>query len=309
MGLALQGQRRHAGPGLERRRSSPSSIGRDECCHSSGSLYFGPDGTDYYYVHRRQHEPVQLGRLQPDRRALRPHLSRPGSAPRATPTTSTARSCGSSRWRRSTGTPGVGATYTINRQPVPTRPRTRPTRPRARSTAWASVTIHSRVDPETWLGAENDYKLPVLTPAPDRRQPRPAGLRRVQRAHRRFPLAVLCIRDNVRCNDYDFATSTSGAKFNCAAPGQRLAQQHGPEPTSRRPSAPPPGSATPRPDSRVPGLGTGSGPMGGPRYHYDGEPRLRTASSAGFYDETSGSSPSGITAGSRPPTSTTTRRA
>jgi hypothetical protein len=27
-----------------------------------------------------------------------------------------------------------------------------------------------------------------------------------------------CVRDNVPYNDYDFATSTSGPKFNCAAP-------------------------------------------------------------------------------------------
>ena len=27
-----------------------------------------------------------------------------------------------------------------------------------------------------------------------------------------------CIRDNVAYNDYNFATSTSGAKFDCAAP-------------------------------------------------------------------------------------------
>ena len=41
---------------------------RAQCCHSSGSLNFGPDQP--VHLHGRQHEPVRLQRLQPDRRAL-----------------------------------------------------------------------------------------------------------------------------------------------------------------------------------------------------------------------------------------------
>ena len=36
-----------------------------------------------------------------------------------------------------------------------------------------------------------------------------------------------CVRDNVPYNDFNFANNTSGPKFNCDAPGQQLAQQHG----------------------------------------------------------------------------------
>ena len=38
-----------------------------------------------------------------------------------------------------------------------------------------------------------------------------------------------CVRQNTPYNDYNFATSTSGPKFNCAAPGQQVAEQHRPD--------------------------------------------------------------------------------
>ena len=78
-----------------------------------------------------------------------------------------------------------------------------------------------------------------------------------------------CVRDNVPYNDFNFANNTSGAKFNCTAPGQQLAQQHGHRQPAARPSRRRCGSDTPRPTARVPGLGTGGAPTGGPRYEFD----------------------------------------
>src|SRR3954469_26026104 len=44
-----------------------------QCCHSSGSLAFGPDGS-LLRLDGRQQQPVRLRRLRPDRRAARPRV-------------------------------------------------------------------------------------------------------------------------------------------------------------------------------------------------------------------------------------------
>ena len=78
-----------------------------------------------------------------------------------------------------------------------------------------------------------------------------------------------CIRENTAYNDYDFETSTSGAKFDCNAPVNDSKNNTG---LTTLPPA--------RPRDRVdglqrhrrplpPDLGTGGAPMGGPRYHFD----------------------------------------
>ena len=77
-----------------------------------------------------------------------------------------------------------------------------------------------------------------------------------------------CIRDNVPYNDYDFATGTSGPKFNCAAPVNNSPNNTG------LTNLPPAKPATAwmgytETDPRIPGLGTGGAPTGGPRYNYD----------------------------------------
>ncbi len=77
-----------------------------------------------------------------------------------------------------------------------------------------------------------------------------------------------CIRDNVPYNDYDFATNTSGPKFNCT----NLTNT---SPNNTDLTNLPPGRpatmwmATRRTDPRHPGLGTGGAPTGGPRYRFD----------------------------------------
>src|SRR5262249_55656946 len=78
-----------------------------------------------------------------------------------------------------------------------------------------------------------------------------------------------CIRDNVAYNDYDFATSTSGAKFDCSNPVNTSKNNTG------LISLPPAQPATAwmgfsDTDPRFrPDLGTGRAPTGGPRYHFD----------------------------------------
>src|ERR1044071_9749576 len=78
-----------------------------------------------------------------------------------------------------------------------------------------------------------------------------------------------CIRDNVAYNDYDFATKTSGAKFDCANPVNTSKNNTG---LTNLPPAQPAtawmGFSDTDPRFR-PDLGTGGAPMGGPRYHFD----------------------------------------
>ena len=95
-------------------------------------------GRQPVHLDGRQHEPVRLERLQPDRRALRPlRVGRAAHAAR-TRTTSTARSCGSSRWRSRSARPGPGDdVHDPRRQPLPRRHGADAAR---RSSAWASAT-------------------------------------------------------------------------------------------------------------------------------------------------------------------------
>ncbi len=91
-----------------------------------------------------------------------------------------------------------------------------------------------------------------------------------------------CVRDNVPYNDYDFATGTSGPKFNCAAPVNNSPNNTG------LTNLPPAKPATmwmgyTETDARFPGLGTGGAPTGGPRYDFDPDLDSDTKFPA-FYD-------------------------
>ena len=93
-----------------------------------------------------------------------------------------------------------------------------------------------------------------------------------------------CIRDNTPYNDYDFATSTSGAKFDCANLTNTSPNNTGLTnlPPARGASAWMGfGDQDPR---FTPNLGTGGAPMGGPRYHFD--PTLASSRKfPEFYDD------------------------
>ena len=115
-----------------------------------------------------------------------------------------------------------------------------------------------------------------------------------------------CIRENTAVQRLQLRDLDSpGAKFDCANPVNDSPNNTGLTnlPPARRATAWMGFSDT---DPRFrPDLGTGGAPMGGPRYHFDADARLRPQV-PGVTTTTSGSSPSGTTAGSRPPTSTPT---
>ncbi|MEU0429585.1 PQQ-dependent sugar dehydrogenase [Streptomyces canus] len=74
-----------------------------------------------------------------------------------------------------------------------------------------------------------------------------------------------CTGDNDAYVDYDFATGTSGASFDCAAP-----KNNSPHNTGLTHLPPAQAAWIPYDNGSVPEFGTGSeSPMGGPVYHYD----------------------------------------
>ncbi|WP_406172326.1 PQQ-dependent sugar dehydrogenase [Streptomyces canus] len=74
-----------------------------------------------------------------------------------------------------------------------------------------------------------------------------------------------CTGDNDAYVDYDFATGTSGASFDCAAP-----KNNSPHNTGLTGLPPAQAAWIPYDNGSVPEFGTGSeSPMGGPVYHYD----------------------------------------
>ena len=81
----------------------------------------------------------------------------------------------------------------------------------------------------------------------------------------------LCVGDNVPYIDYDFATGTSGAAFDCAAP-----KNESPHNTGLVDLPPVQPAWIPYDNNSVPEFGSGSeSPMGGPVYHFD--PNLESA--------------------------------
>ena len=109
-----------------------------ECCHSSGSLYFGPDGSLY----------ISTGdNTNPfDSDGFDPIDERPGrtywDAQRTAGNTNdlNGKILRIKPLDNPTGAPGVGTTYTIPAGNLFDEAQTRPTRPGRRSSAWASAT-------------------------------------------------------------------------------------------------------------------------------------------------------------------------
>jgi hypothetical protein len=90
-----------------------------------------------------------------------------------------------------------------------------------------------------------------------------------------------CVNPDMPYVDYNFATSTSGAPFNCAQPVNDSPHNTGLRnlPTVRKAEV----VYTYGPSAQFPELGTGGiGPMGGPAYHFDARSDSRTKWPADF---------------------------
>ena len=279
--VALQGRRQHARPGVAAADPARGTHQRAECCHSSGSLVLRRRRQPLH-LHRRQHQPVRVRRLRADRRARPAARSGTPSARRPTRTTSNGKILRIKPLANPSGAPGVGTTYTIPAGNLFPAGHGEQTRPEIYAHGLPQPVPHHR-RPGDRLGAAGRLRPGRRL---DRREPRPAGQRRVQRASTSagnygWPY---CIRHNVPYNDYDFATGTSGPKFNCAAPVNNSPNNTGLTNLPPASAADDVGWATPRPTPRFPELGTRRRPDGRPALPLRRRPTRPRPSSREFYD-------------------------
>ena len=270
---------------------------RAQCCHSSGSLAFAPDGSLYISTGDNTN-PFDSGGFAP----IDERLGREAwDAQRSSANTNNANgkilhivpkpdAAGGARDRDDVRDPG--------RQPVPGRDRPDAARD-LRDGLPQPVPDHRR--PEDRLGA--DGRLRPRRPD-DRPEPRPAGQRRVQRRQggRQLWLALLRPPER-RLQRLRLRDEPVRAEVQLRRPGQHLAEQHGPD-------QPPAGKG----GDDVDGLLGDRHALPGARHRRraDRRPALRLRRrarrprrSSPSSTTASGSSASGTTAGSRPPRSTT----
>ena len=164
-----------------------------------------------------------------------------------------------------TGAPGVGTT-TRSRAATCSRRARRKTLPEIYAMGFRNP-FRITVDPHTGWVLVGDYGPDAGATNPNRGPQGSVEFEVVKQPG--FYGWPYCVRDNVPYNDYNFANSTSGPKFNCAEPVNNSPNNTGlHEPAAGR-SRRRCGSATPRPTRAFPALGTGGAPTGGPRYEYD----------------------------------------
>ena len=270
-----------------------------ECCHSSGSLYFGPDGSLYISTGDNTN-PFDSDGFNPiDERSGRTFWDAQrtagntndlnGKILRIKPLET---STGDARRRHDVHDP--------HRQPVPRGPgHDNKTRPEIFGMGFRNP-FRFTVDPETgWVLR--------ATTAPTPARPTPTAARRARSSTTCSPRPATMAGRTASAttspyNDFDFATRTSGAKFDCAAPVNNSPNNtglHQPAAGDRR--------------QRLDGLHRDrlalrrASARAAPRWAARATTSTRTSSrraSSRRSTTTSGSSPSGTTAGSRPPTST-----
>jgi PKD repeat protein/glucose/arabinose dehydrogenase len=236
---------------------------RGQCCHSSGSLYFGPDGSLFISTGDNTN-PFDSGGYNPiDERAGREAWD----AQRTSANTNdlNGKILRIKPMEIPLGSPGPGTTYTIpagNLFPEGTAK----TRPEIYGMGFRNP-FRFTVDQTTGWVLSADYG-PDAGTANANRGPQGSVEYNVLPSAGNYGWPY-CIRENTAYNDYDFETSTSGAKFDCNAPVNTSKNNTGlTELPPARPATAWMGFSDT--DARFrPDLGTGGAPMGGPRYHFD----------------------------------------
>src|SRR3954447_811760 len=237
-----------------------------ECCHSSGSLYFGPDGSLYISTGDNTNPYDSSGFNPIDERARREYWD-------AQRTAGNTNDLNGKILRIKPmdvplGPPGVNTTYTIPAGNLfdEAQDTDNKTRPEIFGMGFRNP-FRFTVDSTTGYVLMGDYGPDASTGNANRGPQGSVEFNVLSKAgNYGWPY---CIRDNTPYNDYDFATSTSGPKFDCNNP-----VNNSPNNTGRTNLPPAIGASAwmgytetdPRFGSS---LGTGGAPMGGPRYHYD----------------------------------------
>src|SRR4051812_38843831 len=237
-----------------------------QCCHSSGSRYFGPDGSLYISTGDNSNPYDSSGFDPIDERPGREYWD-------AQRTAGNSNDLNGKILRIKPmdiplGSPGVNTTYTIPAGNLfdEAADTTNKTRPEIFGMGFRNP-FRFTVDSETGYVLMGDYG-PDASTTNANRGPQGSVEYNVLTKSGNYGWPY-CIRDNVAYNDYNFATSTSGAKFNCSAP-----VNDSPNNTGLTNLPPAIGASAwmgySEQDPRfTPTLGTGGAPMGGPRYHYD----------------------------------------
>ena len=250
---------------------------RAQCCHSAGSLAFAPNGDLYISTGDNTNPFASDGFTPIDERPGREFWdaqrtsansnNHNGKVLRIRPITG------------ATGVPGIGTTYTI-----PTgnmfAPGTANTLPEIYAMGFRNP-FRITIDPHTGWVLLGNY-------GPD------AGATQAGRGPQgSVEFEVIkepgfygwpyCVRNNVPYNDFNFQNNTSGPLFDCNAPVNNSPNNTG---ITNLPAAKPAQMwlGYTETDPRVPGLGTGGAPTGGPRYEFD--PDLDSpAKFPEYYDE------------------------
>ena len=241
---------------------------RETCCHSGGSLAFDANG-DLYISTGDNTNPFESDGFAPiDERPGRQNFD-------AQRTSANSNNHNGKVLRihpipNATGVPGIGTTYTI-----PTgnmfAPGTAQTLPEIYAMGFRNP-FRITIDPHTGWVLVGNYGPDAGATNPNRGPQGSVEFEVVKQPG--FYGWPYCVRDNVPYNDYNFANSTSGPKFNCADLTNDSPNNTGIQ------DLPPAIPATmwlgySETDPRVPGLGTGGAPTGGPRYQFD--PDLNSA--------------------------------
>ena len=253
---------------------------RETCCHSGGSLAFDADGNLYISTGDNTNPFESDGMTPIDERPNRQNFD-------AQRTSANSNNHNGKILRihplpGATGAPGIGTTYSIPAGNMfdESAPTGNLTLPEIYAMGFRNP-FRITIDPHTgWVLVGNYGPDAGATVAG--RGPQGSVEFEVVKGPGFYGWPY-CVRDNVPYNDYNFANQTSGPLFNCAAPVNNSPNNTGI--TNLPPAIP----ATmwmgySETDPRVPGLGPGGAPTGGPRYEFD--PDLdNPAKFPEFYDE------------------------